>query len=221
MQRSLKTNGSLGRHCTHSQAGEAAHKKSEPNTVLRINTSDRPGSDLLKDANQLNKNEHTCECRWRMGGSPEQWFEVTRRINDSGAAAATGKLLCIHQTHSHYFLYCFKLLNNIISNTSHDDQQAHWNFIGTSKHVDFSRQSDEETAMMLGPGIPVGLGSLVRGHTVPASTATHQPAHSLPSLLPSWALPTSQGKTSLTTVLTTIPFPPSMTLLCQWFYTDA
>lgn len=167
MERSLKTNGSLGRHCTHSQAGEVTQKKFEPSTALRINTSDRTGSDLFSDANKLNKNGHTCVHRWRMWGSPEQWFEVTRWINYSGAAAATRKPLCIHQTCNHSFLYCFKLLNNIISNSSHDDQQARWNFTGISKRVDFFRQSNEETAIMLEPDIPVGLSSLVPLATSP------------------------------------------------------
>lgn len=102
-----------------------------------------------------------------MWGSPEQWFEVTRWINDSGAAVVTGKLLCIHRTRNHSFLYCFKLLNNIISNTSHDDQQAHWNFIGISKCVDFSRQSDEETAMMMEPNIPVPASTALVSQSIP------------------------------------------------------
>lgn len=38
------------------------------------------------------------------------------------------------------------------------------------------------------------LSGLVREHTMPASTATHQPAHSLPSLLASWALPTLRAR---------------------------
>lgn len=107
--------------------------------------------------------------------APEQWFEVTRWINDSGAAVAAGKPLCIHQTCNHSFLYCFKLLN-IISNTSHDDQQAHWNVTGISKCVDFSRQSNEETAIMLEPDIPVGLSKSWEG------TPCHLPACPFPCL---------------------------------------
>lgn len=63
MELSLKTNGSLGRNCTHSQAGEVTQKKFEPNRVLRINNSDGTGSGLLKDENKLNKDGHTCVCR--------------------------------------------------------------------------------------------------------------------------------------------------------------
>lgn len=49
----------------------------------------------------------------RQPWAAEQWFEVTRWINDSAAAVATGKLLCIHWTRNHSFFYHFKLLNII------------------------------------------------------------------------------------------------------------
>ena len=96
------------------------------------------------------------------------------------------------------FYIALSYLISLVSNISHDDQQAHWNFIRISKHTELLplqnsntsyiqavKQSDEETAMTLVPDVPMGHVGLVREHTVPASVTAHQPAHSLPSLLAS------------------------------------
>lgn len=107
--------------------------------------------------------------------------QMDKWINYSGAVVAAGKLLCIHRTSNHSFLYCFKLLNNIISNTSHDDQQAHWTFTGISKRVDFSRQ--RRHSHDVGAWHPCGSQQSCEG----TQHASHQPVHSLPSLLASWA----------------------------------
>lgn len=128
----------------------------------------------------------------RQPWAAEQWLEVTRWINDSGAAVAAGKLLRIHRTRNHSFLYCFKLLN-IIS----------FQILPTmiSKHIGISLelanvQISPAKVMKKQPQCCslTSLSGLVKEHTMPASTATHQPAHSLSSLLASWALPTLRAR---------------------------